>query len=437
MPHKSLGRRLAVLDRGIAESVGARIKAARLKAGLTQAKLAEGRYTKAYISALENGLSKPSLAALNFLAGRLDLPVTHFLGEDDATAPAWTRLEADLRLASGDWQAAADAYEDLLETERQGVRRAELERGLAEAMLRLERTDEALTLAASAAAAFDAAGRDGDAALARYWVAGAYYARDNEAEASSVLRSVLERVRAGLQVEPDFEARVLIALASFDGRDGHEDRALGYLEEARAIVGHLDDRRRATFLSALAISYRERGDLEAALRLANQALARYREAAVDREQAMLENEVALNLMGMGALDRARTHAAAADSHFRAVADDRTRAHIVETQAQIELAAGDLERATALAEDSLRLATEHDNHKAAISASLTLARIARAGGDLRRGAERMEAAANLALEHARPQQLREILTEWSDVLSELGDDKAAFQLSREALPLVRG
>jgi len=173
------------------------------------------------------------------------------------------------------------------------------------------------------------------------------------------------------------------------------------------------------------------------LRLANQALARYREAAVDREQAMLENEVALNLMGMGALDRARTHAAAADSHFRAVADDRTRAHIVETQAQIELAAGDLERATALAEDSLRLATEHDNHKAAISASLTLARIARAGGDLRRAAERMEAAANLAREHARPQQLREILTEWSDVLSELGDDKAAFQLSREALQLVRG
>src|SRR4051812_37396042 len=115
MPHKSLGRRLAVLDRGIAESVGARIKSARLAAGMTQSKLAEGRYTKAYISALENGLSKPSLAALNFIAGRLDMPVTHFLGGmDETAAPSWTRLEADLRLASGDWQAAADAYEGLL-----------------------------------------------------------------------------------------------------------------------------------------------------------------------------------------------------------------------------------------------------------------------------------------------------------------------------------
>ena len=49
---------------------------------------------------------------------------------------------------------------------------------------------------------------------------------------------------------------------------------------------------------------------------------------------------------------------------------------------------------------------------------------------------MESAATLAREHARPQQLRDILTEWSDVLSELGDDKGAYRLSREALQLGR-
>src|SRR6185295_2095754 len=129
MPHKSLGRSLAVLDRGIAVEVGVRIRAARHAAGLTQARLAEGRYTKAYISALENGLSKPSLAALTFLAGRLGLPVTHFL---ESAAPAWSRIEADLLLASGDWLKAADAFRALLENEVQPIRRAELQRGLAE-----------------------------------------------------------------------------------------------------------------------------------------------------------------------------------------------------------------------------------------------------------------------------------------------------------------
>ena len=144
MPHKSLGRSLATVDRGIAVEIGARVKAARLNAGLTQAKLAEGRYTKAYISALENGLSKPSLAALTFIAGRLGLPVTHFLEE---AAPTWSRLEADMHLASGDWQAAADGYRELLDHEVQAVRRAELERGLAEALSRRGgAAEEALSL---------------------------------------------------------------------------------------------------------------------------------------------------------------------------------------------------------------------------------------------------------------------------------------------------
>ncbi len=72
----------------------------------------------------------------------------------------------------------------------------------------------------------------------------------------------------------------------------------------------------------------------------------------------------------------------------------------------------------------------------MSASLTLARIARTSGDARLAADRMEAAAALAREHARPQQLRDILTEWSDLLSALGDDAGAYRVSREALQLGR-
>ena len=433
MPHKSLGRSLATLDRGIAVEVGVRIRTARLAAGLTQARLAEGRYTKAYISALENGLSKPSLAALTFIAGRLSLPVTHFL---QSAAPAWSRIEADLLLASGDWLKAADAFRALLESELQPIRRAELQRGLAEALCRLEQSEEALRLAAAAAATFDQAGAASDAATARYWMAGAFYQLDNETEARSIFRALLDQVRGGLQVEPDWEVRLLLALASVEGRGGDQGRALGYLEEARALVAGLDDRRQGSFLSSLAYSYRERGDLEAAIRTANQALARYGEVMLDREVALLENELALNYMSMGSLERARTHAAAAETGMRSIGDERGRAHVVETQAQIALADGDAAAAETLATEALELATSRENHKAAVSASLTLARIARRAGDSKLAAARMESAAALAREHARPQQLRDVLAEWSDVLSELGDDKGAFRLSREALQLGR-
>ena len=47
-------------------SVGARIRAARASMGMTQQQLAGERYTKAYISALENALVRPSVAALEY-----------------------------------------------------------------------------------------------------------------------------------------------------------------------------------------------------------------------------------------------------------------------------------------------------------------------------------------------------------------------------------
>lgn len=433
MPHKSLGRSLAVLDRGIAREVGAKIRVERLKAGMTQSRLAEGRYTKAYISALENGLAKPSLAALTFIAGQLGQPVTHFLGQEQ---PQWSRLEADLLLASGDWQKAVDAYTVLLDRESHPVRRAELERGLAEALCRLERPTDVPRLAASAAAAFDAANRPADAAESRYWLGFSFYQQENDAEARSIFRALLDLVRGGLALSPEWEPRLLIALATIDGRSGDPARALAYLEEARSAVDGLDDRRRATFLTALAIGYRERGDYEAAIGLAGQALARFRELESDREVAVLENELALVHLSMGSIERATEHAELAEPIWRRIGDERGRAHIVETRAQIALAANDPEQAAALATEARDLAEATGNQKAWISAALTLARVQRRAGDLTAAAATLESAADRARERGRATQLRDVLTEWAEVVAEQGDDKAAYRLSREALQLGR-
>src|SRR5947208_959385 len=82
-------RSLAVEDLDLARQIGKRLKAARTRAGLTQRELAEPRYTKAYISALENGLIKPSMAALRFLARRLGTVPGEFLADEDTH---WRRI---------------------------------------------------------------------------------------------------------------------------------------------------------------------------------------------------------------------------------------------------------------------------------------------------------------------------------------------------------
>ena len=122
--------------------VGARIREARTRAGLTQQALAGDRYTKAYISALENGLIRPSVKALDYLAGRLSTTPGWLMASE---APTWTRLEADLELAAGNWQKAADAYGELLGQTTDRVQRAEILRGLAEAHARLDHGAEAIS----------------------------------------------------------------------------------------------------------------------------------------------------------------------------------------------------------------------------------------------------------------------------------------------------
>ena len=110
-------RRVVVDQRELARSIGARIRAARLAAKLTQQELAGERYTKAYISALELGHAKPSMAALDYLAPRLGTTPDALLTDH---ASRWTRVDADLHLAAGRHAEAAEAYSDLaaMATER-------------------------------------------------------------------------------------------------------------------------------------------------------------------------------------------------------------------------------------------------------------------------------------------------------------------------------
>jgi tetratricopeptide (TPR) repeat protein len=425
------GQSLARLDAGLAREIGARLRAQRARAGLTQSQLAEGRYTKAYVSALETGHAKPSMAALSFFADRLGVSKASLV---DGSIPAWTRLEADLRLARGDFAAAIDAYSALLDGEAVGLRRAELERGLAEASCRLERSADALRYASAAAAGFDALGRESDAFGARYWQGYALLQQGNDSEARSIFRALLDQLRTGLTVEPGFAVRLLIALATVDSFAGEPARSLTYLDEARAVVGDLDDRRQATFLTSLAIGYRESGDFEAAIGLANQALARFHAAEGDREIAVLDNELALTHLALGSIERARGHAALADERFRRLGEEFWRAHVVETTAQIELAAGSPDGAARLALEARQIADSTHNHKAFVSSCVTLARAQRQLGDPIAALVSLEQGAIRARELDRRAQLRTVLSEWADLLADQGDVRAAYELTREALAL---
>lgn len=77
--------------------LGQRIRQVRQSKGLTQADLADGAVSKGYISLIEKGLVKPSVATLGVIASRLGTSVDSLLGAD--RPPAETATTALLVLA--------------------------------------------------------------------------------------------------------------------------------------------------------------------------------------------------------------------------------------------------------------------------------------------------------------------------------------------------
>lgn len=429
MPRTKTVARPTEHDVALARQIGARIREARLRAGLTQQQLVGDRYTKAYVSALETGIARPSMVALSYLAERLGLPPSHFLDEQ---APAWSRLEVDMKLASGEWEAAARGYGALLKTPLDDQGRAEILRGRAEALVRLDRGREAVTAAAEAARLFGALAKDPDEALARYWLAYGLYLSDAENDARSMLTGLLERVRGGLKVEAEFEMRLLIALASVESRLGNHTQALAHLEAARGMANDLDDRRRAMFLFNLAINYREMGDVEAAIRSGTQGLALLRAAGSSFESAQIQNDLALAYLATGDVERARALAGEARREFEMAGDDRYLAAVLDTEAQVALVAGDREQAQDLARRALALARETGNRSVELTAMVTEARALRDAGRVQAAESRFAEAASLARSSDAPSRLKEVLREWAALRAQSGDHRGAYELTNEAL-----
>jgi transcriptional regulator with XRE-family HTH domain len=424
-------RSLAAEDRDLARQIGTKLRTARHAAGLTQQQVAAGRYTKAYVSALENGLIKPSMAALRFLAVRLGTTPSELLAESDTR---WARLDAELRLAAGDWQAAADAYRALLDAAPNGAERGRVLAGLAEALFRLGGGLDVVTAASEASELLGRSGLVHEGRQARYWLAGGHLNSDNSSEARRLLEQLLADDSEAAPLGADFKVRLLIGLASVLTHAGEPQRALAFLEEARGIGADLDDRRRGALLHSLALGYRATGDMEAAIRTGLQSLALYRAADAWVDVANIENELALIFMGLGNLAEARRHASAARTEFERTNNQYGLAHVSETEGQIALAAGDTGHAVEMGGVAVDLARRTGNHKAEISGLLTQARAHRLRGDPAAASEVLGAAAELARSGPKP-RLREILSEWSELMAESGDVTRAYELSREALALV--
>jgi tetratricopeptide (TPR) repeat protein len=305
---------------------------------------------------------------------------------------------------------------------------------MAESLCRLRRGGEAIGLAAESAATFERLHRDADLAYANYWLAYAHHLADSSAEARAILKMVLDRVRHGLDVFPDFRFRILVALADIENWEGDHPRALAYLEEARGQVADLDDFRRAILLQNLSRSYGDLGDDEASFRAGSQALGIFQILEARQEVTSLENTLALTMLRLGNLERAREFADQAHQHAAVMPDTSFLPHVLDTEAQIALARGEPDEALQKLAEAALEADQGTNREAAAAIHHTRARALVVQGQTDQAVVEYDQAAQAYRDLGFAGRLRPVLSEWAELYGQIGKPSEAVELYREALAL---
>ncbi|HEY6571302.1 MAG TPA: helix-turn-helix transcriptional regulator [Candidatus Limnocylindrales bacterium] len=421
-------RRVVVDQRDLARAIGGRIRAARLTAGMTQQELAGDRYTKAYVSALELGHAKPSMAALDYLAPRLGTTSDRLIADH---ASRWSRVDADLHLAAGRLPEAAEAYEDLAAGSVDRVSRGELLLGAAEAHCKLNHAQQAAPLLVEAIALLADGGRQADQKRAQYWLSYVHMALDDPEEARRLLLDMLGSDAEATE-DPDFEVRVRIALAQVETEHGDPARAALYLEEARELAAGLDLRKRGIYFDALSKARFAANDTEGAIRAATEALALFRASEQEVQEAMLENALAMSFVRLGNLAKAGELAAQAVAIAERLHHFQTLGHYLDTQATISLARGDLADALRLTDRALAIEAEYGPANDQVGARITRAQALTAAGRTVEAEAAWADAAGVARQLSSPLRRRRIFAAWAESLAAQGRHAEAYEVMRQAL-----
>jgi transcriptional regulator with XRE-family HTH domain/Flp pilus assembly protein TadD len=323
-----------------ANTLGARIKLARKRLGLSQQELAGQDYVASYISAIERDKIHPSLKALELIAQRLDEPVEYFLyggygsgafqdasnpsGEGSHLSPETSfslavrdkLLEAQLLLENGTYVGPQEGppllaqARALLEslprhqlTEYDRVQVALLFiRGsfvTSESQEIPTQVEEALALARRT--------QQPDIEVELNCLLGKFYASQRQPEKALVAH---EAARALLnayqnQLVPELQLEVLAGLATAFLAAGQQGQAVEVFEEALRLEEHYNKPQvRAQLYSELAALYRGKGDLYRSRRFSKLAEMIYEQLNLHRHLLRLSAEVGSALTESGKIEEA-------------------------------------------------------------------------------------------------------------------------------------
>jgi len=412
-------------------SVGERLRQARLARGLTQEQLSRGVATKGFISQVECNRATPSLAKLRLMAERLGLPLGHFTGDHSPLEFTYLRKSAELAVKAREPAQALALVEEAGQLARTANERADLLRIKGMALDDRGRLPEALVAHQKAAAA--APPDDPELNAAIYVEIGTVLAEQEQFNSAveADLRAVhwLEGCR---HADPGLRARVFTNL-------GRACWSLGQVDEAHAYLGKALDQatdaeslfRIANAHMGLGITARTKGNLEEALEHCNRALELHARIKHERTANRILNNIGDVHDAAGRRAEARECQQRCLGRARELEDDITVGAAACALARYDLEEGNVEGAMAHARDAQRAAARAGDHlHHALAAALEGAAADRLGHST--VADRQfRVAIDMLAERNAAGKLAEVCAMYAEVLRRRGEQDRAFAVMRMA------
>ncbi len=411
-------------------SLGERIRAARVARGLTQQALAQGLATKGFICQVERNRATPSLPKLRLLAERLGLPIGDLTGERPPAELTYLRKSAELAVKAGEPAHALTLVNEGLALHPTANERADLFRLRGTAYDALEDLPKALAAHQLAAAAAPVDDPELNAAV--YVEIGTVLQSQEQFNAAieASLRALdwLDRCK---HAGPALRARVLSNLGRSSYALGQIGAAMDYFERSLAAATDAESLLRiANAHMNLGVAARATGDLDRAIEHCNRALELHRR--IGREQ--VANRILNNLgdahYAAGHRAEARAYQSQCLSRAKQINDPLMVGFAGTELARYSLNDGRTEEARAFAREA-RLAARQVGDHLREALGLALEGAAEWQGRPKVAERKLRQAMRLLVERQAGGKLAEVCAIYAGMLRDRGDVDRAFTFMRVA------